>query len=135
MKEHEPYSEADWQRDIALRLEGVIATCPDCGSDGDFGPKEADRHYRACKVCGFWQFVDEEPFRCWQSQHECMRQGPPMTHHCVHCDRTYHASPDGWIVHRCGKYLKPWDDGYTCQTCEASYGRESEVGWKRAGSG
>jgi hypothetical protein len=74
MKEHAPYTEADWQADFERVDQGEPLTCPDCGALGDYGPRDdgQGRHYRACKMCGFWQEADGSPaYRCWMSTHKC----------------------------------------------------------------
>ncbi len=117
MKEHPPYTEADWQRDEALRLKGHRFNCPDCDSDRDYAPRCPDpparaRHYRACKDCGFLQEADgTSPYRCWLAAHECK---------------------DGLIK---GKILTPSEDDYHCGVCDKTIGRKWKIPWPCAGSG
>lgn len=113
MKEHEPYTASDWKRDMALSRP---LPCPDCGSDQLYRPRRApkdraERRYRACKMCGFWQEADGTPaYRCWLSTHHCT-SGPA------------------------GKYLRPGEDGYSCPDCHRSIGRDSAKPWPNRGSG
>lgn len=147
MKAHSLYTEADWQADQARKQDQEPLECPDCGFSGDY-----DRYgsrfrtvdgspfpYRMCKVCGFWQRADGQsaPVRCWLSKHRCQRRlaKGEMTFHCDHCGSDWPAAPDGLVVHECGKYLLPGEDGYRCKTCDRWWGRDSQVGWPRQGSG
>src|SRR5260370_14783748 len=75
MKVHPPYTEANYQ---AERRQTPPLACPDCGSTGDYGPRAAaqpdgtERHYLACKGCGFWQEADDSPaYPCWKFLHVC----------------------------------------------------------------
>ena len=138
MKVHPPYTEANYQTE---RMQPPPLACPDCNSTGDYGPRAAprpdgsERHYRGCKVCGFWQDADGSPaYRCWQSAHVCVRHiGTEYT--CPFCNQTLRpAEPEGVAVHMCGKYLKPDEDGYFCTTCARWRGRESQVPWPLRGS-
>ena len=141
MNTHHPYVEAAWAAEMTLLKEGLALPCPDCGSSSDYGPKEAAgsdgtvRHYRACKMCGFWQEADGTlAYRCWTSQHVCVRH-VGTTFHCPHCATVLQpAEPEGPAVHTCGKYLLPTDSGYLCTTCGHWYGRDSQVPWPLRGT-
>lgn len=127
MKDHAGYTEPEWERDEAARLNVAWPSCPDCGSAEDFGPRHHDRtdgsqrHYRACKFCGFWQEADGSPaYRIWLCIHECqvrLRQGQIIAH-CTVCDADGIA-PIGSVEwpHRCGRFLTPWESGFTCSNC------------------
>lgn len=133
MKQHPPYTEADWRADCERKAQGEPLTCLDCGFSGDYhgyGPRGGERgpHYRACKECGFWQEV-ADAYRCWTSTHTC-DPGLDGAYDCEHCEQTELVGP-----HDCGKYLKPWQDGYPCRTCGQRLGRETEAPWPRLGSG
>lgn len=146
MKKHLPYTEDDWQVNYAA---GVKLTCPDCGwRDPEqsllnhynvYSLPRADgsiRRYRMCKKCGFGQEADGSPaYRCWHSHHRCVLPGPPPDGECFHCDSRLQTGPDGTVEHLCGKYLRPTEPGYTCQTCGNFYDRDSEVPWPAEGSG
>src|SRR5260370_34413891 len=139
MKVHPPYTEANYQ---AERRQTPPLACPDCGSTGDYGPRAAahpdgtERHYRACKVCGFWQEADGSPaYRCWKSQHGCARLLDPA-YTSPFCGQTLRpAEPEGVAVHTCGKYLKPDEDDYFCTTCGHWIHRASQAPWLFRGSG
>jgi len=137
MKQHLPYIEADWQWEESQRLAGKRLTCPDCGSDANYAPKAgihpdgSPRHYRACKMCGFWQEADGTPaYRCWLSKHTCSKElSPEETFTCEYCgDKISENS------HPCGKYLLPDEDGYTCSTCSDFQGRDTAVAFPLRGA-
>jgi len=132
MKEHAPYTEADWQADCERVDQGEPLTCPDCGALGDYGPRDdgQGRHYRACKMCGFWQETDGSPaYRCWVSTHRC-DPGLDGPYDCEYCQRT-----DLTGSHKCGKFLTPWEHVYTCDTCGQRLSGESWRPWPLQGSG
>ena len=134
VKPHPGYSRSDW-----IRHQGTQLACPDCGSSRDYGPRCApkahggNRLYRACKDCGFWQEADgTPPYRCWKSEHECERKVYD-TYPCQFCGTVLQGSTDGEnIIHPCGKYLLPSEDGYECTTCGQWQGRETQVAWPLA---
>lgn len=66
-----PYSAAGWERERAARTR---LPCPDCGSSVDYGPrgKRTGCRYRACKICGFWQELGGDPYRCRLTGHQCL---------------------------------------------------------------
>jgi predicted RNA-binding Zn-ribbon protein involved in translation (DUF1610 family) len=71
MMSHPPYTEADWQHEMAGKGGAATLACPDCGSAADYGPRwhtrpdGTERRYRACKNCGFWQEAEsDEENRC-----------------------------------------------------------------------
>ncbi len=138
MKTHSAYTESAWQRDEAQRLSGRRLTCPDCGSDQRYAPSAgthpdgSPRHYRACKVCGFWQEADGTPaYRVWQSAHDCRRElGPAETFTCEYCNQDVSTNS-----HPCGKYLRPDEDGYDCGTCGDFQGIETSTPFLLTGSG
>ena len=143
MKDHAPYIPNDWDRDRQLVEAGQRLTCPDCGSNENYGPKSgtyadgSPRRYRACKMCGFWQEADTTPaYRTWLATHECRRHpaSGETAFFCEYCKQTLLPGPGNEIVHRCGKYLTPDEDGYTCATCGHFYGRESEERFPLRGS-
>jgi len=124
MKPHHPYVQEAWDADRAAEASGVPLSCPDCLSSDWFHPVAAplsgglERHYRACKRCGFWQEADGTPaYRTWQSTHKCVAQANSQPV-CAHCGTTVAPDPaTGLLVHPCGKYLLPTEDGYVCATC------------------
>ena len=140
MKAHQRYKEPDWQAEVK-RQESEILACPDCGSSENYEPKKAvgrdgtERHYRACKMCGFWQEADgSDAYRCWKTEHVCVRHVGTQ-HTCPFCNQVLRPKePEGTVTHTCGKYLMPNETGYFCTTCAEWYGRESEVPWPLRGS-
>ncbi len=145
MKEHPPYSEANWRADRSS-AESLYLTCPDCGYRGPlpwYGPRlknegtSEERHYRACWICGFTQEADgSPPYRRWKSSHLCQRQlGIDTAIDCEHCGQTLVADRRGVVSHMCARILPPSKDGYHCQTCGRWQGRETAVNWPRRGSG
>ena len=128
MKQHDPYTEPDWQGDEASRRAGrPLFRCPDCSSDADFGPKAhkrtdgSERHYRACKNCGFWQEADgSPPYRVWLAQHDCvlvLRPGQ-LNAECPTCGNRWTVTQETHhIPHTCAKYLTPWEPGFQCTNC------------------
>ena len=68
-----PYSETHWCRDRQQQDIGDTLLCPDCDSGHQFevfSYAKSDgsaRLYRGCKMCGFWQDVDDPPHRCRKS--------------------------------------------------------------------
>ena len=144
MKEHSPYTEPEWQKDESHRLTGGSFRCPDCNSEENFWPKHhlrsdgSERHYRACKICGFWQEVDgSAPYRIWLAAHTCavrLRPGQ-LTVTCVTCENRLIAEPgSSEIQHRCGKHLSPWEEGFSCGNCGEYIGREHAQALPSAGS-
>lgn len=134
-------TEAEWAGLRAREEKGEHLPCPGCRTSGSdprsFHTKVAsrlggDRHYVACKRCGYWQDVGEPAVRAWMSQHECERAsvvgGPAF--HCEHCNQDLQPGADGVIRHGCGKYLLPKDNDYLCKTCGRKFGRESQAPWE-----
>jgi len=127
LKVHNPYTERDWERDEGQRRVGARPVCPDCGSSDDFGPRaheQADgpeRHYRACKACGFWQEADgSPPYRVWLATHFCVVRLLPghVVVACPACGQTIVRAYDvDAVAHRCGKYLTPREPGFSCVNC------------------
>ena len=129
LKKHEPYTEPKWHGDEVRRLAGHRPACPDCGSDQDFGPRHhsrpdgSERHYRACKACGFWHEADGlarlPRLAC---AHDCAQPVGPaqLVATCASCGQRLtagaHSEP---ILHVCAKYLTPWEPGFTCTNCRA----------------
>ena len=142
MKPHHPYVEEAWQADLALEASGLVLTCPDCQGTGWFHPVAAplpdarERHYRACKRCGFWQEADgTDAYRTWKSIHICVSR-PTAPFNCAFCDTTITPEAStGVATHQCGKYLRPTEGGYLCTTCGVWQGRETLTPWPVLGSG
>lgn len=140
MKAHPPYTEPDWQREEVQRLAGSRFECPDCGSDKDFGPKahlradNSERHYRACKICGFWQEADgSPPYRVWLATHDCVIRLRPgqLVAKCTTCGNSFTVPPGTTEVpHSCGRFLTPMETGFICSNClqfiDRSHGRAME---------
>ena len=145
MKPHAPYTEPDWQREMAQSVGGASLACPDCGSASRYRPygyrrsDGSERHYRACKACGFWQEADgSQPYRVWLPLHNCAVQLRPdqIVFNCPVCGRTFVSPKPGAVfTHVCGKYLTPWESGYTCPTCRKHLDRASAVPFPLAGRG
>jgi DNA-directed RNA polymerase subunit RPC12/RpoP len=109
-----PYSEADWQRDVGAPRP---LACPDCGHSENFGPKKRgtpEHHYRACKVCGFWQDADgmSAPFRCRLTAHVCFGTFA-SARDCGGCGN---AMPQGVRWHLCARILAP-RERWRCPEC------------------
>jgi len=145
VKAHAPYAEPDWQRDALQQSQGAQLACPDCGSCLNYGPRwharadGTERHYRACKVCGFWQEADgSQPYRVWLPVHTCTIQLRPdqCVFHCPVCSTTTGSEQAGaQITHECGKYLAPWETGYVCRNCSTSLGPRDAKRFQSDGSG
>jgi RNase P subunit RPR2 len=144
MKNHPAYTELAWQADEVRRRAGQRWECPDCASEFDYGPTShsrsdgSARHYRACKNCGFWQEADgSPPYRIWLAVHDCSLRIAPrqLVLECSTCGNSsvVPAGSTEW-KHRCGKYLKPWEDGFQCSNCHTFKGRESEQALLSRGS-
>lgn len=144
MKEHAPYTEADWQADRDASRHYLV--CPDCGYRGSlpwYGPRvrrrgtSEERHYRACRICGFTQKADGSPaYRSWKSSHLCERKlGLETEFTCRHCGQHLVSDRTGVVSHMCAEILPPWEDGYRCMSCGRRQGRDTEVSWTRKGSG
>ncbi len=98
-----PYSEAQWQRDIAALYEhgAPPAPCPHCGRRGFYGARQNEtrtRHYRFCKFCGFSQDVGAEPTCYRATVHGCERW------------RTVAGTPYIW-------WVAPGEQRYPCPYC------------------
>ena len=93
------YSLDEWQRDLdALRANSDPPPCPCCSRRGFYEPKwaEPNRHYRACKFCGFFQNVDDAPYdviryECRDPNHDVVADWkvPTETWTCTLCGRLY----------------------------------------------
>ena len=98
-----PYTLEDWETEsYQLFVERADpAPCPKCGRTGFFGPRASDPglKYRACRFCGFWQAVGEDPIQFRPTIHDC-EEWPE-------CAR----APYVWWVH-------PEDRRYTCPFCD-----------------
>ena len=107
------YSDADWEQEVhALVGERADpAPCPRCGRTGFYGPRGADpgTKYRACRFCGFWQAVGQEPVRF-----------RPMVHACAGWPECA-AAPYVWWIH-------PDEKGYTCPYCHQRIWVEGDRG-------
>jgi hypothetical protein len=73
------YFEDDWHRDRQAEATGVHLVCPNCARGEWFHPlgippdDGAERKYRLCKVCGFWQEADGTPaYRSVMTIHTCL---------------------------------------------------------------
>jgi len=95
------YAPADWQQeDSALRNGGDPQPCPCCSHHGFYAPRADDtnRHYRACKFCGFWQNVDKAPheiirYECRGSDHwEADWKEPHESWNCSRCRTLFHPN-------------------------------------------
>jgi len=114
------YSEDDWSRDRQRETAGTHFPCPNCGhgewfhSVGIPPDTGADRKYRACKVCGFWQEADGSPaYRCWMTVHTCLG-GLAQGQTCEYCGawgpRNWHGG--------CWRILRSKELGVTaCANC------------------
>lgn len=94
------YTDADWHAENQTLLAGGNPPpCPRCGRRGFYAPRwaEPDRHYRACKFCGFWQNVDSPP-------HEIIRYECTGHDHCVADWKEPHES---WACPICGTSYTP----------------------------
>lgn len=137
VKAYPPYTEEDWYAAVVGRMKGERLACPECGSHRDFYPKTGknsdgtERHYQACRMCGFWQEADGTPaYRCWKSTHRCDPGLPAEEEYsCEHCSQTQLSGP-----HDCEWYLKLWEEGYACVTCGQYLGRETKRAWPSSGS-
>ena len=132
-----PYSEADWCRNRQQQDIGVVLSCPDCDSGHHFevysyakGDGSA-RLYRGCKMCGFWQDVDDPPHRCLMTAHWCTRT-IPRGQRCSSCDRV--AVPDDVLLHTCWRVVRPAElkeepDEYTCDGCAVTLISDHRIPW------
>ena len=69
------FTEKDWE-DQFYALMGEQADplpCPDCGRAGFYGPRALDDKpkFRACRFCGFFQEVMQQPTRLQPVAHDC----------------------------------------------------------------
>ena len=144
MKPHNPYTEPDWQHDEVSRRMKARFTCPDCGSRKDYGPRHhrrddnSERHYRACKNCGFWQEADgSPPYRVWMAVHQCAQRLRPgqLAVDCSVCGQTEEVllGTSEW-PHDCGKYLPPWEMGFHCSNCGQFIGQAHKKTFRSPGS-
>jgi len=97
------YSEQEWEEEsYALFVERAAPRpCPHCGRTGFYGPRAADpgKKYRACRFCGFWQFVGEAPIQYRPTAHGC-----PEWPDCA-------RAPYIW-------WIDPDEKAYTCPYCD-----------------
>ncbi|KPJ84309.1 MAG: hypothetical protein AMS18_16945 [Gemmatimonas sp. SG8_17] len=105
------YTEADWEEESydLFVMRANPQPCPKCGRTGFYGPRAMDpgRKYRACRLCGFWQFVGHDPLRFNPTAHDC--EDWPQ------CAR----APYIWWVH-------PDEKRYTCPYCRQQLVIESQ---------
>lgn len=145
VRKHPAYTEREWRRDERRRLGGTKLPCPDCGSAENYGPRKhshadgSERHYRACKVCGFWQEADGSPaYRAWLAVHRCvqpLRAGQDVGV-CRVCGAGFAVQEPskGW-EHECGRYLTPWERGFDCTNCGRFIDRSFARALPSGGSG
>ena len=70
------YDLTDWLRENGELAGGARpGPCPQCRRLAFYGTFKAagPRYYRACKFCGFWQHIDQEPETCIATVHGCSR--------------------------------------------------------------
>ncbi len=111
-----PYTLADW---TAEHIATPRLPCPNCGRTDLYQILKVQRddgtwrHYRCCKVCGFWQNADGSPaFRCVKTVHTCNRP-IPQDGQCANC---LGGGPRG--VHRCARALTTSEVGvFACKHC------------------
>jgi len=126
------YKEADWDRDRADEATGRRLTCPNCdhgewfhavGVPPDTG---AERKYRACKVCGFWQRADSTPaYRCRMTVHVCLGLLDSGTA-CEYCGAW---GPIDWHS-GCWRILPEAELGVTaCKNCKTVLTRAHVIPW------
>ena len=122
-----PYTEADWIRDRQAQPGSL--SCIDCHHDEDFGPRKRpgengiSLHYQACKVCGFWQYVDAKPFRCRLMRHIC--PGVFKTRRdCGGCGNR--ISPG--VRHPCVRVVEP-DELFCCPECQTDLTPAYVIPW------
>ena len=114
------YTPVDWQADRDAEGRGDVLRCPNCEHANWYHPvgippdSGAERKYRACKVCGFWQEADGKPaYRCWMTVHTCLGSLAEGAR-CQFCGawgpRTWHAG--------CWRILPSRELGVTtCPNC------------------
>ena len=81
--------------------------CPVCHHVGDYKAyheKIADRHYRFCKLCGFYQDVDGDPIQQVLTEHQCIDLSEGER-----CDRCRQWGPRK--QHSCLKAVRPDEFG------------------------
>lgn len=126
------YTAADWERDweAAHKL-----ACPRCGSDEDFGPRQAVladrtfRRYRACKRCGLCQEADGQslPYQTIAVAHECTARVPPGLQ-CRSCGKR----PRSGASHLCARILRE-NEAYTCPECGTVIAERHHLPWANPG--
>jgi hypothetical protein len=74
------YTESAWRGEYEALAKGEVPmACEDCGRTGFYGPRgnyPDGPGRRACKFCGFWQRVGEEPFTAIPTVHICGNGSP-----------------------------------------------------------
>ncbi|MBI4499676.1 MAG: hypothetical protein HY700_00805 [Gemmatimonadetes bacterium] len=95
------YTDTEWEAENAALWAGANPqSCPQCTRTGFYGPRKnrAERKYRACRFCGFWQVVGRNP--------EQYRASVPRCH--------------GWPQAAGAPYLwwaAPGEESYACEHC------------------
>ncbi|MFQ6045791.1 MAG: hypothetical protein ACE5PT_05435 [Gemmatimonadales bacterium] len=97
------YTEGSWEEE-SFAIYGMGAPpprCPQCRQRGFYGPRfaEPDLKYRACKFCGFWQYVEGEP-----------RTYLPSVHGCEYWPLVAGAPYIWWVAPDQKTYTCPWCD-------------------------
>lgn len=115
-----PYSSQAWSSEREVEARGERLACPNCDHNEWYHPvgippeTGAERKYRACKMCGFWQEADgTQAYRCWMTTHVCIQKLPDGAV-CKYCGtwgpREWHAG--------CWRILRPAELGVTaCDGC------------------
>jgi len=126
------YSETAWQAEWEAGRE---TRCPRCGSEGEFGPRQAVlpdrsfRRYRGCKQCGLFQEADgcSPPYQTILLRHECNGQVGADAQ-CRGCGLRVRAGGR----HRCTRIVRV-GERFTCPECGIALADEHEHPWPQPG--
>jgi hypothetical protein len=126
-----PYTPDDWSSDRRVDSESGLA-CANCGHDEWYHPvgippeDGAERKYRACKVCGFWQEADgSPPYRCMMTSHVCLGHLAEGKQ-CTYCGAW---GPIHWHA-GCWRVLRKEELGQTrCDNCGTTLDEGHVVSW------
>lgn len=129
-----PYTLEAWLADRSAEAAGQRLECPDCRSRIWFRPvgvppeTGAERKYRACKICGFWQNADgTPPYRCYMTAHVCLAAISEDSQ-CCYCGAW---GPIDWHS-GCWRILPAGELGVTqCVGCGVVLGPMHVVPWPK----
>jgi transcription elongation factor Elf1 len=128
----QPYSPGDWQLEWDA---GQKLHCPRCGSEDEFGPRQAVladrtfRRYRGCKQCGLFQEADGQsaPYQTALLAHDC-RGNVGADAQCRGCGLRIRSGGR----HLCTRIVRA-GEAFTCPECGTALSEQHRRPWPQQG--